>query len=238
MRADKFLFHHKKLGKKAAQKSIAEGRLWVNGRQVSHAGHEVGKFDQVRFDTEILANARAHYIMLHKPAGYVCATTDKLSPTVLELLPEMTEPLHLAGRLDKFTTGLVILTNDGKWSREITSPSSKVGKVYRIEAENKIENQMIEAFKAGVFFEKEKVKTQAAGVTLITPMQMELTIYEGMHHQIKRMLLKFNNRVVSLHRKSIGTLHLDLPEGDFRELTEEELQGMGKICSPEEPHTV
>lgn len=238
MRADKFLFHKKKLGKKAAQRAIAEGRLWVNDQQVSHAGHEIEKFDQVRFDAEILVERHARYIMLHKPAGYVCATSDELSPTVLELLQETAEPLHLAGRLDKFTTGLVLLTNDGRWSREITMPESKVAKVYLVKAEKPIESQMVEAFEKGIFFEKEKVKTQPADVKLIAPTQMELTIYEGMHHQIKRMLLKFNNRVVSLHRKSIGILHLDLPEGEFRELTEKELSGMRKICSPEEPHTV
>jgi len=162
MRADKFLFHKQKLGKKAAQQAIRERKLIVNDQLVNEFVHEIGKFDKVEFNGVLLPYEKATYIMLHKPAGYVCATSDGLSPTVIELLKGVDIILHLAGRLDKFTTGLVLLTNDGTWSKSVTMPQSKVPKIYRVSAEKPFTKEMLKAFQHGIYFEKEKIKTQSA----------------------------------------------------------------------------
>ena len=216
MRADKFLFHHANMGRRLARKAIAEGRVWVNGKCLEDQVQDIGAFDHVSLDGVELQNRKPLYVMLHKPAGYVCATKDKESPTVMELLPAFDEPLHLVGRLDKFTTGLVLLTNDGQWSRMVSDPKSKFPKEYEVRSEKPIDAEMIEAFQRGVYFEKESVTSQPAQVQLLEETRMRLTIYEGLHHQIKRMLLKFGNRVVSLHRIRVAHQALDIEEGKWR----------------------
>lgn len=229
MRADKFLFHHQKLGRRPAFLAIAKGHLVVNGVVVQCASEVIQKFDRVDFLGETLQNVKPRYIMLHKPAGYVSATIDLENQTVIDLLPEVDEELHLAGRLDKSTTGMVLLTNNGMWSRAVTSPDSKVPKVYDVKAELSICPKMLEDFQCGIFFEKEGVKTQPAEIRIINDFEIQLTIFEGMHHQIKRMFLKYGNRVVYLHRRRIGEVELNISVGKWRDLTNKEMQSLSAL---------
>lgn len=230
MRADKFLFHHQKISKKQARLDIAQGKLVVNNTTLNCADTEVSAFDTVIFKGSDISLKSASYLMLHKPVGYVSATIDSENKTVIDLIKETandstefsTDDLHLAGRLDKNTTGLILLTNDGKWSKTITTSDKKVAKVYLVESQDPITAAMITSFRNGIFFEKENITSQPAIVKSLTSHKIELTIYEGIHHQIKRMFLKFGNRVTTLHRKSIGGITLDVPEGTSRPLTLEE----------------
>lgn len=219
MRADKFLFHHQNIPKKQARLDIAQGHLVVNNNTLSCADVEVSAFDKVLFKGSDISLKTPVYLMLNKPAGYVSATKDTENKTVLDLVEQSSKDLHLAGRLDKNTTGLILLTNDGKWSRTITTSEEKVAKVYLVESQNPISQDMVTSFRKGIFFEKENITSQPAIVKILSPHQIELTIYEGIHHQIKRMFLKFDNRVTALHRKSIGGITIDIPEGSSRPLT-------------------
>ena len=223
MRADKFLFHRVRLGRRPAQAAIAAGKLSVNGVVVEISTEPIEKFDLVEFDGEVLQDEKPIYIMLHKPQGYVCATKDELSPTVMELIDGVEQELHIVGRLDKYTTGMVLLTNDGKWSRWVSEPRSKQAKTYLVELEVDISDECVAAFREGILFEKEGVVSQPAIVELTGARVMNLTIYEGIHHQIKRMFLKYSNRVVNLHRISVGQLQLDVPEGEWREIQPSEV---------------
>jgi 16S rRNA pseudouridine516 synthase len=126
--------------------------------------------------------------------------------------------LHLAGRLDRSTTGLVILTNDSDFSESLTQPDQKIPKTYLVDTDLAITPEAIEIFRAGMFFAKENIHTQPAVVSLLSSNSCRLTIFEGKHHQIKRMFLRFGIRVTKLHRESIGSYALpeDLAVGEWR----------------------
>ncbi|KES14475.1 16S rRNA uridine-516 pseudouridylate synthase, partial [Gilliamella apicola SCGC AB-598-I20] len=162
--------------------------------------------------------------MLNKPQGYVCSTDDPDHPTILYFIDEpMSEKLHSAGRLDLDTTGLVLLTDDGKWSHRITSPKHHCEKIYQVTVEQPLTTNLIEIFKQGIQLKSEKTLTEPAKLIIIDDYHAELTISEGRYHQVKRMFAAVNNHVTQLHRKQIGNIVLDIPEGEYRPLTQDEI---------------
>jgi 16S rRNA pseudouridine516 synthase len=199
----------------------------VNGVTVLNGRAEVGEFDRVVVDGGVLQDRRAIYLMLNKPAGYVSATVDDKHPTVMELIGDVygEEALHLAGRLDRASTGLLLLTNDGNWSRELTLPEKEFGKVYLVETAEPISALTADAFARGIYFGYEDITTGPAELEVLGERQARLTIYEGKYHQVKRMFHAVGNRVVSLHRQRVGEIVLDpeLAEGEWRELREDEI---------------
>lgn len=231
MRADKFLFNYRQLGRRSARALIESGGLEVNGERLTDVAFNIGRFDRVSIGAEVIQSLKPVYLMVNKPKGYVCATEDKENLTVMEFVKEIEQKLHIVGRLDKFTTGLVLLTNDSHWSRSISEPRSKKAKVYIVEAEEPLSERMLVAFKTGVFFEKEEVWTQPAEVEPLSPMSLRLTIFEGMHHQIKRMFLKFDNRVVNLHREAVASIRLDIPEGSCRQIVLNQAEQSARVDS-------
>jgi 16S rRNA pseudouridine516 synthase len=182
----------------------------------------VREFSRVEFDDLLLqAGKPARYFMLHKPKGYVSATSDAQHPTVLDLLDEPdSHELHIAGRLDFNTTGLMLITNDGQWSRRLTQPQTRQPKVYYVETEQLIDERYAARFAQGFYFSFENITTQPAQLTALGPRSARLTIYEGRYHQVKRMFGHFDNKVLELHRESMGPLSLDpeLEPGSYREL--------------------
>jgi 16S rRNA pseudouridine516 synthase len=140
---------------------------------------------------------------------------------VLDLLDEPDKhELHLAGRLDFNTTGLMLITNDGVWSRRLTQPQTKIAKIYYVETEQAITPDYVEKFAEGFYFAFEKLTTQPAQLTVLGPRSARLSIVEGRYHQIKRMFGHFDNKVLRLHRESMGPLRLDpdLAPGAYRPL--------------------
>jgi len=165
--------------------------------------------------------------MMNKPAGYVSATVDDESETVVSLIDEpYAEVLHLAGRLDKQSTGLLVLTNDGGWSRRVTEPESSIGKRYLVSTESEIAEDAVASFAEGIYFAFEDLTTLPADLEVLTPQTAIITIYEGRYHQVKRMFRAVGNRVLSLHRLSIGELELDdsLASGEYRLLSPAEVE--------------
>jgi 16S rRNA pseudouridine516 synthase len=140
---------------------------------------------------------------------------------VLDLLNEPDkDELHIAGRLDFNTTGLMLITNDGQWSRRLTQPQTKLPKVYYVETEQVIDERYVEKFAEGFYFAFEDLTTQPAQLTLLGPYVARLSIVEGRYHQVKRMFGHFDNKVLRLHRESMGPLLLDpaLEPGHYRAL--------------------
>ncbi|MGB0734249.1 MAG: pseudouridine synthase, partial [Pontibacterium sp.] len=168
----------------------------LNGQILtSHLAH-IDRWDTLCVDGKTMQAPRKRYYMVNKPVGYVSATNDEQHPTVLSLLPEMLrDGLHIAGRLDKNTTGLLLLTNDGRWSRAISSPASKVGKDYLVGTRDKITEDYVTAFAQGMYFSYEGITTQPATLRILGERLARLTIYEGKYHQIKRMFGRFRNPV-------------------------------------------
>ena len=224
MRLDRFLYHHTEYGRKEIRRLLASGRVRVEGDVEKDTQRDISDFTQVHLDGKLLREDTACYIMLNKPAGYLSATTDPEHPTVMELI-DVPQTLHIAGRLDRATTGLLILTNDGKWSRALTEPKENVPKVYVVEVEKPITEETSAQFSAGIYFAYEDLTTVPADLEILNDRKVKLTIYEGRYHQVKRMFHAVGNRVTSLHRESMGGIFLDseLQPGEYRELTEKEI---------------
>lgn len=227
MRLDRFLGKCTELSRQHIRPLLLAGRVRVDGQCVRDHLHAVSEFSRIELDDQLLQAGQARrYLMLNKPAGVVSATSDPQHRTVLDLLPEAERSgLHIAGRLDGNTTGLLLLTNDGLWSRQLTLPGSKLPKVYRVTTGNPISTDYIEAFAAGMYFAFEDLTTLPAQLQILSSHQARLTLHEGRYHQVKRMFGRFRNPVLALHRESIGHIQLDpaLAAGQYRALRADEI---------------
>ncbi|MFJ3523516.1 pseudouridine synthase [Pseudomonas sp. NPDC090203] len=228
MRLDRFLSNLPRFSRKEVRLALLANRVRVDGQTVRDPLHEVREFSQVMLDDELLQSGKpARYFMLHKPPGCVSATVDPRHPTVLDLLDEPDKhDLHIAGRLDFNTSGLMLITNDGQWSRRLTQPTTKLPKIYYVETEQEIGEHYVTKFAEGFYFAFEDLTTLPALLTLLDSHRARLSIVEGRYHQVKRMFGFFDNKVVRLHRESMGPLVLDpaLAPGQYRPLTAEEIQ--------------
>lgn len=226
MRLDRFIGHHTQQSRKVVRLLLAQGRVNVLGEPEVDGLREITKFCHVALDDVVLQERTAHYIMLHKPAGYLSATWDPKVPTVMELIDQpVDEVLHIGGRLDVGTTGLLLLTNDGNWSRRTSEPSSKSPKVYLVDTSDAITSEYQDLFVKGVHLMPEDIVTQPAQLEILEERRARITIYEGRYRQVKRMFHRLGNKVVGLHRERIGRLVLDpeLGVGEWRALTAEEV---------------
>lgn len=193
----------------------------MDGVVARDAAQIVGKFSRIRFDGDLVAmTQRPHYLMFHKPKGVVCATRDAKHQTILDLInhPDKKQ-LHIAGRLDYNSTGLVLLTNDGQWSRRLSDPAYGFVKRYRVTTERVIGSDCVAAFSRGIYLDFEGLTTRPAALTVLAAQTAEVALTEGRYHQIKRMFGRFNNKVLSIHRLAIGPYELGgLPQGEYAEL--------------------
>ena len=227
MKLSRILSNQNGTSRQLANTLIAEGRVTVDGRVCRQSQHDVGRFSSVMVDGQSVQTLLpARYLMLNKPAGYLSATVDPTHPTALELFdPELRDGLHIGGRLDRASTGLLILTNDGNWSRRLTEPRIKTPKVYHVTTESAITAEAHQRFEEGIWFEYEQLRTSPAHIDQLGDRRARVTIYEGRYHQVKRMFHAVGNRITSLHRESMGSIHLDsrLQPGQYRALTDAEI---------------
>lgn len=223
MRLDRFLSHKTRLGKKTVRQKIDDGLAKVDGSVETFHRAEVDHFTTVELEGQILQEHEAVYLMLHKPAGYLSATTDPEHPTVIELIKEdFAGELHIAGRLDRASTGLLLLTNDGRWSRALTEPDKKVPKIYEITLRDPIRSDAPEVFSQGIYFAYEDLTTAPVELEVLEDKRARITLYEGRYHQIKRMFHAIGNKVTSLHRSAIGNLELgSLAPGEYVRLNKD-----------------
>lgn len=227
MRLDKFVADAAQLTRSAARGLIAKGRVTVNGQVCKKADCALREGDSVCADGKPLACEEYVYIMLNKPAGVVSASTDGRDKTVVDLVGGAfpRRQLFPAGRLDKTSTGFVLLTDDGAFAHDILAPKRHVPKTYRVVLDAPVTPAMVEAFAAGV--------TLADGQTMqparlipdeADPFAATVVLRQGVYHQIKRMFGVLDAGVNQLHRTAIGGLALDegLAPGAWRLITPEE----------------
>ncbi len=226
MRLDRFLTRRGIHPCKEVACLLLEGRVQVDGAVETDGRRRISRFSRIELEDEILQAQEAVYLMLHKPAGYLSATTDPLHPTVMELIDHpLRDELHLAGRLDRASTGLLLLTNDGRWSKQVTEPLEEISKVYRVTTRDEISPETAAVFATGIYFAYEDLTTRPAVLEILGEREALLTIHEGRYHQVKRMFHAVGNQVLSLHRESIGPLVLadSLSPGKFRPLSAAEV---------------
>ncbi|SBW06853.1 Uncharacterized RNA pseudouridine synthase YtzG [uncultured Eubacteriales bacterium] len=230
-RLDKILAGTGRWSRREARDLVHVGRVTANGA-VARSAEE--KYDreglELLVDGESVLAPRFTYLMLHKPAGLVSATEDPRQPTVLELLPAHLRKIGLfpAGRLDKDTEGLLLLTNDGELAHALLSPKKHVDKTYFVRAAGALDGEDVKAFEAGMTLGDGYTCLPAGLEPLAEPDTALVTLREGKYHQIKRMLAARGKPVVYLKRLTMGPLVLDktLEAGKWRPLTEKELQAL------------
>lgn len=229
MRLDKFIADSTPLTRSLAAKAVKQKRVEVNGVIPKTASLQVNEEDTITLDDEVLSlQTGLRYFVLHKPSGYICANRDSLNPLVFDLLTGVInkQKLHTVGRLDIDTSGLLFITDDGQWSHVLTSPRRQVAKTYRAWLAEDLRPDAEDKLKQGVLLEDDPKPTLPAELERISPREVLITVYEGRYHQVKRMFAALGNAVEKLHRERIGGLtleQLNLNEGEFRDLTEEEL---------------
>jgi 16S rRNA pseudouridine516 synthase len=226
MKLVRLVAKHQHQGHNAAQRLIAAGQISVNTQVVRDPTLEVDRFQEVSQSGLCIHPAEeAVYMMLNKPAGYLSATRDATHPTVIDLIQHpLAHELHLAGRLDRSSTGLLLLTNNGHWSKQITEGPKPVPKVYHVTTLEPLSPLAVKAFSEGFYFHTEDIYTQPAELEILGEKAARVTLGEGRYHQIKRMFHRVQNRVTTLHRERIGSLSLpaDLLPGDWRLLSAED----------------
>ncbi len=229
MRLDKFVCKSTELTRKEAVQCIHSGEVCVNGEVVTSEAIQVHENNTVLLNGDRLKARDFRYILMNKPAGTVCSNIDEVYPSVFNYLDvDKASELHIAGRLDADTTGLVLITDDGRWSFNITLPSNDCCKVYRVQLSQAIpaerSSELVTQFKQGLQLQGEQGLTRPAKLDIITPKEVLLTITEGKFHQVKRMFSAVGNRVVGLHREQIGEVYLDLDVGQWRYLSKNEVE--------------
>lgn len=226
-RIDKIIASQGKYSRSDVKGLIAKRRVMVDGEVIKSSSVKADpEKSRITIDGVDITVKKHVYLMLNKPKGYVSATEDKEHQTVLELVPEEYQGRGMfpAGRLDRDTTGLMIITDDGVMAHNILAPKKHVQKIYHVELDIPVTEEMAAGFKAGV--ELNDGVCKEAGLEITGEKTATVTLKEGRYHQIKRMFGCFGGKVVELHRLAMGDLYLpdDLPAGECRELTEEELK--------------
>jgi 16S rRNA pseudouridine516 synthase len=179
------------------------------------------------------------YLMLHKPASYECSQKPSTYPSIYTLLPAPIRQrgggaaagVQAVGRLDQDTTGLLLLSDDGKFIHRMSSPKHHVPKVYEVSTKHPVDSQQIEKLLAGVVLDDDPKAVRAAACVQISELQLSLTLTEGKYHQVKRMIAAVGNRVEGLHRSCIGSLALpaDLKPGEWRWLRVHDLVSIAAL---------
>lgn len=227
-RLDKRLAATGEWSRKEARELIRAGRVTVDGQVWTKPEEKAAESALVAVDGQPLAPAGPVYLMMNKPAGLVSATEDAREATVLSLLPERYQRLGLfpAGRLDKDTVGLLLLTNDGPLTHRLLAPKSHVDKVYYVEVDGVLDDGDRAAVEQGITLKDGYTCLPGELEVLEDGRSAYITLREGKYHQIKRMMAARGKPVVYLERISFGSLKLDetLPRGGWRVLTEEEIQ--------------
>ena len=228
-RLDKFLCDSG-VGTRSQVKAILKsGRVTVDGKPEKDPAKKIDPQTQtVMLDGETLGGRQRMVVMLNKPAGFVTATEDPVEKTVMELLPARMKHLDLkpVGRLDKATEGLLLFTNDGDLLHRLISPKKEVAKVYYARHEGQAEQADVEAFASGITL-RDGTRCLPAKLEPLGPGESLVTVCEGKYHQVRRMMASRNMTVLYLERRQEGELTLgDLPRGQVRELTQQELTAL------------
>ncbi len=226
MRLDKYLTDLTVLSRSEAKKAVRAGRVTVNATKASDPDLKIKEgADKVSLDGKPLEYRRFNYFLLNKPAGVVSATKDPGCKTVIDLFEsEYRRDLFPVGRLDKDTTGLLIITDDGELGHHLTSPRHGVSKKYLARIKAPLSQSDIDSLSAGVDIGSGE-RSAPAVIEPVSDLSVYITVTEGKYHEVKRMLLAVGNEVLSLKRVSMGPITLDpeLKEGEYRRLSDSEI---------------
>ena len=237
IRLDKYISDAAQVSRQDAKNYLSKGSVAVDGKVVKKGDVKISDENSVTLNGKPLTYRQFVYIMLNKPKGVVSATEDKNDVTVLDLVKKDYPKRNLfpAGRLDKTSTGFVLLTDDGEFAHDILAPKKHVSKEYIVTLDASITDEIIEKFNSGVTLADGTLLKSAVLEKTDTPCVVKIVLKQGVYHQIKRMFGVFDIGVNELHRSHIGGVKLDdnLAGGEYRELTQEELSKISSAFSDE-----
>lgn len=228
MRLDKFICESTELTRSEAKSAIRKGLISNQAGALRSGSYKIVADDIIQFKGQVITTRGFRYIMLNKPQGYISSNVDEQMPSLLNLIDiEKKQNVFIAGRLDADTTGLILITDDGQWSHQVTSPRKKCEKRYRISLQDPISEDAVALFAEGIQLKSEANPCLPAKLEVLSETEVLLTISEGKYHQVKRMFAAVGNYVTKLHREQIGNVELDikLALGESRFLTEQEVNG-------------
>ena len=232
IRLQAYLAHCGVASRRASEKIITDGRVTVNGNVVVELGTKVTPADKVCVDgAPVSLEETKRYVLLNKPAGYVCTQSDEKGRQVaVDLLkPTYSERLYNVGRLDMFSRGAIIFTNDGDFAARLSHPSAEIEKEYIVETSYPLPEGLAEKFMKGV--RVEGVFYKAVKAEVMNTHRMRVILIEGKNREIRRVFESAGAAIRSLERVRIGNVNLDgLRAGEFRELTEKDVRGLLALC--------
>mgnify|MGYP002386164228 CR=1 FL=1 len=223
MRINRFLARSGIASRRKSEDIIRSGMVYVNGSRITELATEINPDkDTVEVGGEIVELPQFKYYALNKPAGYTCTKEDKHAEhTIFELLPQDSS-LFTVGRLDRETTGLILITNDGNFAQNIIHPTNKIRKTYLVKLQSPSTKSQIEKLTKEI--QLEDGVARAIEANIVSEYEIELIIEEGRKRIVRRMIKAVGNNVVGLERTQIGDIHLDTKEGEFRELSLKEIE--------------
>jgi len=224
MRIDKFICKSTELTRSEASEFLQARKVCVDGKVFTNGATQVHEGNCITLEGERLTARPSRYIMVHKPQNTLCSNVDEVYPSLFHHVGvEKAFDLHVAGRLDADTTGLVLVTDDGRWSYNIITPHKQCEKTYRVTLRDVIKEEVALKFQQGILLQGQQKLTLPAKLDVVNDREVLLTITEGKFHQVKRMFRAVGNRVHALHRESIGSICLDVGLGQWRHLTTDEI---------------
>lgn len=235
-RLQKFLANQGVCSRRKAELAILDGKVKINGKIVTTLGTKIDtEKDKIEFEGKLINNQiNKVYILLNKPIGYVTTVKDQFNrPTVIDLLKENGKKLKIAvvpaGRLDMYTSGALILSNDGEFIFEITHPSHEITKTYQVTLKGKITLEEVEKLRNGVDIGDYTTRQSEVRIMKIDEekdiSRVEIKIHEGKNRQVRRMCEAIGKKVLALHRSKIGNINVkDLKLGQWRYLRKDEVQ--------------
>lgn len=225
-RIDRILSEQTNYSRKEIKKFVSKGLVLVNGLVVRKSDEKYADDNiSIKINGEDIRVSKHFYLLLNKPKGYVSTTVSDKDKTVIDLVPDKykTRTLFPAGRLDKDTTGLMLITDDGVFAHNILSPKKHIKKVYEVVIDKDVSDEMVYGFRDGVKLNDGECKS--ALLEKVDTNKCLVTLTEGRYHQIKRMFGCYKAKVLELKRICMGELYLpsDLGVGEVREVSDEEL---------------
>jgi pseudouridine synthase len=227
MRLNKWIADSGLCSRREADRLIESGQVTVNGKRVDTLGVQIRpEQDEVRVSGHPLPRLYKHYLLFHKPKGYITTRSDeKGRRTIYDLIPPEYHNTDPAGRLDRDSTGLLILSNDGDFIHQLTHPSFHWNKVYRVRVQEPFQSKDLDTLVSGVLLEPEGKLAQVKSIEVEDPFTAKLTLVTGMNRQVRRSLEALGYTVASLKRLSFGPIRLgDLKPGAIRPLAPRERQ--------------
>jgi 16S rRNA pseudouridine516 synthase len=225
MRLDKYICKSTELNRGEASVVLQNRQVTIDGKVFSNGAVQVHENNIVALAGNSLTLRQFRYLLIHKPVNTLCSNVDEKYPSIFNYIDvnKKTE-LHVVGRLDADTTGLVLMTDDGSWTYKIITPDAQCEKVYRIQLRDEISSAAVKKLEQGVMLQGIDKPTLPAKVEIISANEVLLTITQGKFHQVKRMFRAVGNRVKGLHREKIGQVSLDVQLGEWRYLTNDEIR--------------